>query len=217
MEGDPPAQDGTANGDIPDIDIPEIGGALEDSQQQQEEEAKEEVEMVEADGDGEETKDAVDSSKDAVDDDANNNNNDDDQNDNEAEEGGDDNGNGGEVEAMMEIADEDPEDVARKDAESMNVQAFAEELESKYAILEEEHETCKDQLEARAKELRETHDQVKMLNEEKLQLEKQLAEAKRLAQTIGEGNKTTEQERTAQKERIDRLEAEGDSLREEIT
>jgi len=43
-----------------------------------------------------------------------------------------------------------------------------------------------------------------------------LAEAKRMAQTASEGNKTIEQEQKSQKERINRMDAEADSLREEI-
>ena len=108
------------------------------------------------------------------------------------------------------------EDNARKEAEALNVEAAVEELESKHALLLEEHEAAKEQLESKTKDLSASQTQVKKLNDEKLLLEQQLAEAKRTAQAAGDSNKTVEQEQKSQKERMDRMEAEADSLREEI-
>lgn len=130
---------------------------------------------------------------------------------------------GGEVEVQAtQVMDVDgpagasTDNKARKEAEAMNVEAAVEELESKHALLQEEHEAAKAQLESKAKDLSVSQTQVKKLTDEKLQLEQQLAEAKRTAQAAIDGNKTVEQAQKSQKERMDRMEAEADSLREEI-
>ena len=121
-----------------------------------------------------------------------------------------------EVVQAMETDAPSTEEQARQEAEALNVEAAVEELESKHAMLQEEHETAREQLERTTKDLSASQAQVTKLNEEKLQLEQQFAEAKRVALTAGEGNKTLEQEQKNQKERMDRMEAEADSLREEI-
>ena len=114
----------------------------------------------------------------------------------------------------MEV--EDSEEKARQEADAMNYNAVVSELETKHAKLQEEHETCKGQLDLQTAELNESKKQIMALNEEKVQLEQQLALAKREAQSGNADHQSLEQEHKAFKERMDRKDAEADALREEI-
>lgn len=128
-------------------------------------------------------------------------------------------GRGEEPEAMEVVDDEDDndgEEKAREEADAMNYEAMVTDLESRHAKLEQENESFKGKLDLQTAELNESKKQIQTLNEKKVQLEQDLSNEKRKAQSGGANQQSLEQEHKSLKERMDRKDVEADALREEI-
>lgn len=105
---------------------------------------------------------------------------------------------------------------AERASQELNVDAFTADLESRYMAVKHEKETLEEE---RAKDqslLTELQAKVKSQQESLMTLETELATAKRESNTLREENENRLAAEKTQQERMNRMEAEADNLREEI-
>lgn len=117
-------------------------------------------------------------------------------------------------------SDGEPTDTALSeaiaDSQATIANAFAGDLETRYMTLKKKKDSLQDSNKKQESEITELQAQAKSLQDALLEREVELSAAKRDKTTLQEQSVNREAAEKAQKERMSRMEAEADNLREEI-
>lgn len=105
---------------------------------------------------------------------------------------------------------------AERASQELNIDVFTADLESRYMAVKHEKEALKEERTKDQALLTELQTKIKSLQETLMTQETELATAKRESSTLREENENRLAEEKTQQERMNRMEAEADNLREEI-